>query len=426
MQDINIPTTELFERQVLADVVAHAEYFGPVANIVTAAMFATPALAEAWNILTGMYERREPIDMTTVYAAGVSKEVMLEIIDSRLDAASATDLSAIYHAQALADAYTRRSLYLSAYQIMQTAANPGCDIAELVAMPGKAVEGLGQQSTTATNTAGILSDLADELQREETDAAEGRRSRVTTGFSGLDQLMFGGCAPGDLIILAARPSVGKTAIMLQMAMAAAAQGTPVGIYSLEMTNRQIARRMVYSTGRITPAEVAMRHVDWEAYEAAVKDLERLPIRFADNLYTLDAICADITVAAARGKIKAAYIDYLGLIRCDSRLSRYEQISALTPRLKALAKSAGIPIILLAQLNRALEGENRSPELRDLRDSGSIEQDADVVLMAERQGRQLDPDARAIDIWARKNRQGAAGNVGISIMANETFTHFVEM
>ena len=324
---------------------------------------------------------------------------------------------------------TRRFVFLRAYEIMTRAGNPGSDMAGLLSMPGDLVADLSgrvRAGATTRNVVDILNDFADELQ----DQANGNVSRVPTGFPNLDINILGGWTGGNLIIMSARPSVGKSAIMLQMAVEASRAGFPATVYSLEMPTRDLGQRLVLSTGDVRQYEIATDHavksLDWNKVERANGRFDNLPLWFNTRLRTMDEICNDIMLQHQRGRCKVAFVDHLHIIAgADTRQTSYQAITERTRRFKLLAMDLGIPIVVLCQLNRMSDNETRPPELRDLRDSGSIEQDADIVLMlARHDGNNLtDPN---IDMWIRKNRNGKTGNyVGLTGDTTSGFTTFYQ-
>ena len=311
--------------------------------------------------------------------------------------------------------------------MVQLSVNNGSDLNDLIARPGKLIDEIAHNIRSGESTesiAKVLNDLADSIQTNQVDQAQGKRTRVPSGFRMLDALTYSGFNAGNLVILSARPSVGKTAVMLQMALSATRAGFPATIFSLEMTNQELAQRLLFSTGEITPAQIAQNAIDWSDYESANGQISELPLNLNDKARTLDEICTNIVLEHQRGRCDIAFIDYLGLIQSPgARQPMYILIAERTSRLKQIAKECQIPIVLLCQLNRNIESENRPPQLYDLRDSGSIEQDADIVLMLERASRDLND--MAVNMWVRKNRQGKAGDICIELMANYTFSAFTE-
>jgi replicative DNA helicase len=197
----------------------------------------------------------------------------------------------------------------------------------------------------------------------------------------------------------------------------------VNLFNLEMTNTELAQRFLFSTGALTPLQVAKGEVVWQDFEYASGQFSSHPIYLNDSASTDDEIISRITLNAQSGKCDIAFIDYLGLMRKNSRLQMHEAIAEITNALKRLAKSCNIPIVLLCQLNRTSVTEKRAPEMHDLRASGDIEQDADIILMLEKAS--YEEDGKDVNIWVRKNRQGKAGDIKIEIVGNDTFTAFTE-
>lgn len=165
-------------------------------------------------------------------------------------------------------------------------------------------------------------------------------------------------------------------------------------------------------------------MEWGNFEAAVGRIERMPVLLNDSAYTLDEIISHVTLNKQHGKCDVAFIDYLGLISSPGSGNRpqYQILGEITHRLKATAKKLRIPIVLLCQLNRAIESTNRPPALHDLRDSGDIEQDADIVLML---GRPEDGEENQVNMYLRKNRQGQKDTV-MELLANESYTNFTDI
>ena len=417
-----VPDSRRLECQVLADLIANPDIIPTARGIVTRSAFSTDGFGKVWDIINEMTDQGTTVDLSTV-GTRIEREILTELLRPSPGMTNET----MDHCRALVEMSTRRLVFLRAYEIMNRAGNPGMDYSELLAMPGKLVADL-----TATTRAGastqtvvdVLNDLADTIESDQVNQANGKRSRVPTGFPMLDKLTYNGFAGGNLIVLSARPSVGKTAIMLQMAVEASRAGFPTVVYSLEMTNKELGQRLVFSTGLVTPGQLANSTVNWPDLERANNQFCGLPLMFNDKCQTLDDICNDIVLNHQRGRCEIAFIDHLHRIRnTDTRQSFYQAITERTGRFKSLAMEQGIPVVLLCQLNRLSETENRPPDLRDLRDSGAIEQDGDIVLMLERATQtRSDPD---VNMWVRKNRQGPAGDICIELTGNRSFTVFEE-
>lgn len=252
--------------------------------------------------------------------------------------------------------------------------------------------------------------LSDVDQRSERG---GHLAGLATGFARFDQ-MTGGLEPGNLVIVAARPSVGKTVAGCNIATHAAAAGVPVLFCTLEMTRREIAARILAARSGVTVQ--AMRggtseRDDWDQMTAATGATAAWKL-FVDDT---PAVTVAYVRANAR-RIQRAHglglivIDYLGLMRGTGD-NRTQEVGSISRGLKALAKELKVPVIALAQLNRASEGRpNRQPTLADLRDSGEIEQDADIVAMLHRESMHREaPEWEGLaHLLIRKNRNGPTG------------------
>jgi replicative DNA helicase len=291
----------------------------------------------------------------------------------------------------------------------------------------------------------ILNNIADEIQERVDDEKSGRPNRITTGMECLDDVLYGGMAPGNLVIVSARPSVGKTALSLHMVRKAAEQGAKAVFFSIEMTTEELAMRMISSVteeyedenylgiGNPRRSLVSMYKIangfdsedDWNRFETAVGRLDKLPITINDAARDLRDIVSRMTVLNKQGRCDVAYIDYLGLIKqaqADPRTPLYQVIADITATLKATAKSLRIPIVLLCQLNRDAAKASGSPQLYNLRDSGSIEQDADVVLMLNQVP---GPAGLDLEVIVRKNRQGEK-DFGILMRPSDNYMDFTEI
>jgi replicative DNA helicase len=242
---------------------------------------------------------------------------------------------------------------------------------------------------------------------------KGKLIGVPTGFSGLDKT-FGGLKGGQLIILAARPSVGKSALATNM-VANAAASTGVALFSLEMSGRELATRMLCSEARVSLQNVRNGMTSkWEQSPLirANATLASLPIQIDETpSITLNALRGKVRRMVSKQGVGFIVIDYLQLMRSPSKkadLSRHLEVADITGGLKELAKELNIPILALAQLNRDIEKrKDTKPLLSDLRESGSIEQDADIVMLMHRdKEKQEEPTT----VYIAKHRNGPLGHV----------------
>ena len=233
---------------------------------------------------------------------------------------------------------------------------------------------------------------------------------------------------GKLIILAARPSLGKTALALQAAQGAATAGHPVGICSLEMGADEIALRSFAHRFQVNgsglsfgdPEDVEALTRKIAANNERAEEFKRLPIYLDADTFDIGGIVARITEWHRKYAIKFAVVDHLQLIEWPEGKNRNDGLGDITRSLKLLAKRLDIPVMLLCQLNRSVEKENRRPKLADLRDSGNIEQDADIVCALHGDLETAD-GAREIDMGLLKHRGGQVGWVGRMVFNGQTQT-----
>jgi replicative DNA helicase len=248
-------------------------------------------------------------------------------------------------------------------------------------------------------------------------------SGISTGFLDLDEKIGGGYKPGQLIVIAGRPGMGKTAIALNSVEdLALRQGLAAGIFSMEMHATELVKRQLAGMAKVHGLRLSHGRIDdtiWNEIGKAAPKLHKAPIFLCEDGYLS---ISEITAGTRKLKRQAPnlgmiVVDYLGLMRIERPSSnRAQDLAEISRGLKALAKELAIPVVLLAQLNREVEkrGDKR-PVLSDLRDSGEIEADADIVLMLYREAvyRELEdsnPDKARAEVLIRKQRNGPTGKV----------------
>lgn len=239
-----------------------------------------------------------------------------------------------------------------------------------------------------------------EVAPQAADELHGSAAFTTpSGVGALDRLLQGGFRSQSLYVLAARPSIGKTTLALNLALNVARQKVPVLFVTLEMPSRQLgAKLIVVEADEARPTR--------EATAAASERLSDLPLFFLARLEaTLGQTVAAIRSVAAKRNAGLVVVDYLGLLPAERRdASSYERVTAASRAMKLLAFENRLPVLAVAQLNRAVEKDGGEPQLHHLRDSGAVEQDADVVMMLHRTA------GMATDLLVAKNRNGATGKV----------------
>lgn len=257
----------------------------------------------------------------------------------------------------------------------------------------------------------------------------GRRVRresicIPTHFSDLDRRLGGGIRPGDLVIVAGRPSMGKSAFGFQVAENAARTGHPALVLSMEMSRQDLLDRAVAGESRIPLADIRNGNRAAEPnVDAALERISAWPLYIDDSsAVSVHEVRSKARSAKRRFGVQLVVIDYLQLMPGEGE-NRNTEIAEVTRGLKALTKELEIPVVVLSQLNRALENRgDRRPQLSDLRDSGAIEQDADVVMFVHREEyyRPNDPEwSGRAEILIRKHRQGALGDVRMTWLGHIT-------
>lgn len=323
------------------------------------------------------------------------------------------------HVASIRDKAQRRALLAAADQIAAMA-HDGGEISEHLASASALVGGLAESEIRKgpRPLAEVLLDHMPEMGERWT----GRKDGLRTGFADLDTKL-GGLRPGNLVLIAARPAMGKTALAMQIAARVAADGVVVA-FSQEMADTELADRLLAAAGRIPLSTIVsggLSSDEHERFSAALGRLKPLRLYIDDQpAQRITEIRAKVLKIRRRHPVALVVVDYLQLMSGDdsrkSGANRNAEIEHISRGLKALAKELACPVIALSQLNRELEKRpNKRPILSDLRDSGAIEQDADIVLMIYRDEIYSpdSPDKGTAEVLIRKHRQGRTGTVRLA-------------
>ncbi|MCR3906023.1 MAG: replicative DNA helicase [Tenericutes bacterium] len=318
------------------------------------------------------------------------------------------------------DGSVKRQVIHLAGQILESGYQGEMDAGDYLTMAEESIFALAQKRKTSA-----FAQLADVIRevKEKTEKNRDKKGGITglrTGFSNLDSLTSG-LQPEELIILAARPSMGKSAMAMNLAINVAKRNKDgqagVAIFSLEMSNEQLAARMLSSESNIENTKIKTGHLtsrEWQFLEGGMQSLSKLNISFDDSsAVTVAEIRAKCRKLSQEGKLDFVVIDYLQLIKGDDRSgNRQEEVAKISRSLKQMARELKIPILALSQLSREVEKrEDKRPVLADLRESGSIEQDADIVMFLYRNDYYVhNPENKTgeVELSIAKNRQGMAG------------------
>ena len=332
-----------------------------------------------------------------------------------------TAASARYYATIVHEKAILRALIHAGTEVTQNGFEGEEDVAEALERSQQLVFGIGQRGVTQfVQAKELLKDAFDNIDR--LFHARGNRTGLTSGYLRIDE-MTGGFQPGNFIIIAARPGMGKTSFALNMAVAAARdEGLPIAFFSLEMSNDELIQRLICSEARISMHDVRRGNIkgdQWEKISLAMGKLDALPIYLDETgaLTVTDIRHRCRRLKSLTGRLGGVFIDYLQLLRPSlsaRNANRNEEISEICRNLKATGKELGVPLFALAQLNRGVETRTeKRPMLADLRDSGSLEAEADVVAFLYRDGyyrpeQTTEPDKTEFII--AKHRNGPTGSV----------------
>ena len=329
-----------------------------------------------------------------------------------------------YFAKVVEQRAIARRLIEGVQEIESQARTGGAELDELLDFAERTVFDVTQKSVKQDweQLSSVVDGAFMKIQ-ERSEAGPGEVTGVPTGFVDLDRLLAG-LHPSDLLVLAARPGMGKTALALNVALNAAHHGCGVGVFSLEMSREQLATRLLCAQGRVNATNVRTGKLNKD------RDWPRL-VESAEALSTLDLFIDDtpgLTVTQIRSKARRLkskcpelgliVVDYIGLMgTIDPRASRERQVAISSMGLKNLAKELDVTVLALSQLNRGVEmRDNKRPRLSDLRESGAIEQDADVIMFIYRDeyyNPDSSPEPGVAELIVGKQRSGRIGNIKLA-------------
>ncbi|WP_228238567.1 replicative DNA helicase [Allomuricauda sp. M10] len=402
------------EEVVLGAMMIDKKGVDEVIDILHQDVFYKDAHKYIYEAIFKLFESSEPVDLLTV-SSQLKKDGKLEAAGGdfyliKLTQKVASSAHIEFHARIILQKYIQRSLIKISSEIIEDAYSDSTDVFDLLdnaeAKLYEVTQGnLKRSAETAQNLV-----IQAKKKIEEISNKEGL-SGIPSGFDKLDRLTSG-WQPSDLIIVAARPGMGKTALTLSMARNIAVNsGNGVAFFSLEMSSVQLITRLISSETGLSSEKLRtgkLEKHEWEQLNVKVKALEKAPL-FIDDTPSLSIfdLRAKARRLASQHKIKLIIIDYLQLMTAGGSQkggNREQEISTISRNLKALAKELDVPVIALSQLSRAVEtrGGSKRPILSDLRESGAIEQDADIVSFIYR------PEYYKIDEWDDEERTPTQG------------------
>jgi replicative DNA helicase len=415
---------------VLGSIMVSLEAMERVADILKPEYFYQPRHTAIFQAAMELHRRGQPVDILTVDAE-LRRMGLLERAGGAeylagLESGVAIPAHVENYARLVEEAAIRRGLLAAALRIHELGHNPQIEVDAALDAAETEIMNLAQERTThdAVPIATALKDTWDRIERlhENPDQLPG----VRTGFYKLDE-MTGGLQPGTLCILAARPSVGKTSLAINIAQhAAMKERVPVAVFSLEMSRWELTHRLLAGEAGVDSALLKtgrLSDADWSRIANAMGVLSEAPMFIDDRP---GATVLEMRSKARRLKVRhdigLVVIDYIQLMYGSGRTeNRTQEVSEISRSLKRLAVELDIPVLALSQLSRASEQRaDHRPQLSDLRESGSIEQDSDVVLFIYREGiHNPDVNRNKTELMVAKHRSGPTGNIDLLFMESQT-------
>ncbi|MFE5618160.1 replicative DNA helicase [Streptomyces sp. NPDC056524] len=425
------------EQSVLGGMLLSKDAIADVVEIIKGHDFYKPAHETVYAAILDLYAKGEPADPITVGAELTKRGEITRVGGASylhtLVQSVPTAANAAYYAEIVHERAVLRRLVEAGTKITQMGYAADGDVDEIVNSAQAEIYAVTEQRTTEDYLplGDIMEGALDEI--EAIGSRSGEMTGVPTGFTDLDQLT-NGLHPGQMIIIAARPAMGKSTLALDFARACSIKhNLPSVIFSLEMGRNEIAMRLLSAEARVALHHMrsgTMTDEDWTRLARRMPDVSQAPLYIDDspNLSMME-IRAKCRRLKQRAGLKLVVIDYLQLMQSGAKRSesRQQEVSDMSRNLKLLAKELELPVIALSQLNRGPEQRtDKKPMVSDLRESGSIEQDADMVILLHREDayEKESPRAGEADIIVGKHRNGPTATITVAFQGH--YSRFVDM
>jgi len=423
--NLRVPPQSLdAEMALLGSIMLREDAFYEVIDIINAPSFYSRKHRLVFEAMLDLFKKNTPIDLLSLSSRLSEKKQLDEIGGSsyltELVQNVPTAANVRHYAEIVRKKFLMRSLIEASEQIANLGYNEAEDLDEILEKAEKQIFGI-----TTTGSTIRFTELKDELEEawERLDRLHNSKEEMRglpTGFSDIDHKLAG-LQKSDLIILAARPSMGKTSLALDIARQTAVNhGNSVGIFSLEMSSQQLVDRMLAAQANVDAWKLRTgklsREEDFTSIRQSLDKLSTAPIYIDDqpgnNILKMRSVARRLK---AEKNMKLLIVDYLQLMvptHSKGGDNLVQQVTEISRSLKNLARELDIPVLALSQLSRAVESRGGRPRLSDLRDSGSIEQDADVVMFIHREDKYKEADEKnnIAEILIEKHRNGETGKV----------------
>ncbi|MFC4077256.1 replicative DNA helicase [Salinithrix halophila] len=423
------PHNQDAEQAVLGAILIEPSVLITVTERLQAEDFYRQAHQRLFQVIIDLSEQGEPVDLVTLTSELSDRKLLDEVGGvsylTELAQAVPTAANVDYYCRIVEEKAILRRLIRTATEIATSGYTGGDEVASVIDTAEKKILEISQRRIRRDGFIPIRDVLMDTFERiENLHYNQGKLTGVPSGYADLDR-MTSGFQKSDLIILAARPAMGKTAFALNVAQNVAVRaGKPVAIFNLEMSAPQLVQRMLAAEGNIDAQAFRTGQLgeeEWEKMAMAISTLSESPI-FIDDTPGINVfdIRAKLRRLQAEHGLGLVLIDYLQLIEGRGRDSRQQEISEISRSLKLLARELDCPVIALSQLSRAVEQrQDKRPMLSDLRESGSIEQDADIVSFLYRDDYYNEDSEKKniIEVILAKHRNGPVGKVELLFLKN---------
>ena len=428
-----LPHNHEAERTVLGAVLVDNQAFNSAAELLTKEDFYRDAHRRIFDAMAALAERSQPIDLVTLKDELV-RESALEAVGGAAYLAALVDgvprITSVEHwSRIIKEKAVLRNLIHAGNRIVQSCFEGEDEAAALLDQAEQSIFGIAEKRIRAGFAS--MREIVKESFRTIDQLSQSKDvvTGLATGFVDIDE-MTSGLQKGDLVIVAARPAMGKTSFCLNVAQHVSMRiGETVGLFSLEMSKEQLALRLLCADARIDAHRLRtgkLNEKDWARLAKSYNDLSQSRL-FIDDSATI----SPLEMRAKCRRLKAEHglgliiVDYLQLVTGAGRIeNRQQEISSISRSLKGLAKELGVPVIALSQLSRAPEARtDRRPQLSDLRESGAIEQDADIVMFIyrEEEHKPTDENRGIAEIIIGKQRNGPTGSRKLAFI--KEFTRF---
>lgn len=427
------------EQAVLGGILIDKNAIFKVADVLSAPDFYSPIHEKIYSAIIELYEKHQPIDVMSVSNLLKEKDTLKEVGGSsylaELTNRIATSSHITHYAQLVKEKKVLRDLIRVSGEVSEAAFDSSQDMEDLLDMIEQKIFAISQQSLPK-NFVPLKEELKIAYERiEKLHQGGGKHRGVPTGFEGLDNLLSG-LQKSDLVVIGARPSLGKTSLALDIARHAATKAqVPVGFFSLEMSREQVIDRLVSAESQVPLWKILTGKIsddsEFRLIQEALDRLSQAKIFIDDspslNIMQMRSMARRLQVEHG---LALLVVDYLQLITPrTSSDNLVQQVTEISRGLKALARELKVPVLALSQLSRTVEQRGGAPRLSDLRESGAIEQDADVVMFIYRKDRdKLDasPEEQNVaQINIAKHRNGPLGSVDLYFDAEHTSFRPVE-